>query len=661
MPSAQYAFCRPIGTTPRLFEWTYLGLWLAAALSCGVAQAQTPVKAPAGTFTNPAAVTASIERIEPPSWWVGMRSPKLQLMVHGNNVATYTPSVNHPGVVLQTVTRTSNANFLFIDLEIAANTQAGDVILTFSRGAERLTRSYPLQAREANSANRVGFTSADVILNLMPDRFANGDPSNDNIPGFGDPVNRADFDSARHGGDIAGLSAHLDYIAGMGYTMLWPTPLTESRQPTGSYHGYAATDTYQIDPRFGTNADYKRLVATAKQKGMGVLMDVVLNHIGSGHWWMRDLPTPDWVTQGGKFVATNHARTTAADPYAADVDKRSFTQGWFVSSMPDLNQQNPHVATYLTQHAIWWVEFAGLSGLRVDTFGYSDHTFLSEWSRRLSEEYPRMNMVGEEWSNNPAVVAYWQRGKANANGYVSHMPSMMDFPLHDTLRKALTQKEDWGSGLSTLYERMVDDLAYPSPNNLVTFEGNHDISRLYSVLGEDLDLYKMALVHVATMRGIAQMYYGTEVLMTSTTAGEHGPARQGFLGGWAGDAVNARTGQGLSDRQKEAQAFVKKLLNWRKAQPAVHTGKLMHFAPDAGSYVYFRTAQGRVGDQRQAPPAQVMVVLNKNKTPKTLETARFAQALGERRAATDVLTGQQHDLSSVVVVPARGVLVLETR
>jgi glycosidase len=594
---------------------------------------------------------AAIERVEPPSWWVGMKNDKLELLVHGADIASFQPQLHHPGVRIVAVKRVANPNYLFLDLSLARSARAGKFDIVFRRGVERITQPYELLARAPGSATRASFGNADVILNLMPDRFANGDPANDNLAGYPDRADRKDIDAGRHGGDIAGIVGHLDYFAAMGYTALWPTPLTDSRQDRYSYHGYAATDTYKIDPRYGSNDDYKRMVALARQKGIGVIMDVVLNHIGSNHWWMKDLPASDWLGYDNRFVPTFHARTTASDPYAAQSDKRNYTQGWFELNMPDVNQNNPLVATYQIQNAIWWIEYAGLYGIRVDTYGYSDHAFLTEWSRRVLQEYPTLNMVGEEWSTNPLVVSYWQRGKKNPNGYVNSMPSMMDYPLADTLRKALVAEDTLHTGLTDLYERLNDDVAYPDPGNLVLFEGNHDISRLYSMLDEDLDLYKMAIAYVLTMRGIPQFYYGTEVLMTSPKVRADGPTRQDFPGGWDGDTVNAFTGEGLGAKQKEAQAFVRKLLNWRKTQPLVHKGKLMHFAPEQGTYVYFRYA----GAQR------LMVVLNKNKHTSLLATARFAEILPPHASGVDVITGNTFDLSTTLAVPARSVLVLEVR
>ncbi len=596
------------------------------------------------------AADTKIERIEPAFWWVGMKSEKLQLMVHGSDIAELSPQLSYPGVSVESVTRVANKNYLFVDLRIKPDTAAGKFELVFTRGALTIRYPYELLAREKNSVNRVGFNSSDAILLIVPDRFANGDAANDRVAGFPDKLDRCN-PSARHGGDIQGIIDHLDYIAAMGYTELWPTPLVENNQPDYSYHGYAATDTYKIDARFGSNADYKRMVAIARQKGIGVIQDIVLNHIGSSHWWMKDMPMKDWLSYDGKYVPTYHARTAVNDPYASKEDKKNFVAGWFSKNMPDMNQKNALVATYQIQNTIWWIEYAGLSGIRADTYGYSDSAFLTEWSRRVMDEYPHFNIVGEEWSANPVVVSYWQRGKKNHDGYVSYLPSLMDFPLNESLRNALVADEDWNGGLKALYEKLANDYLYPDPSNLVLFEGNHDMSRLFSALNEDIGLDKMALAYVLTMRGIPQLYYGTEILMTGPKVRDDGAIRNDFPGGWAGDKVNAFTGAGLTAQQKDAQAFLKKLLNWRKSQPVIHSGKVMHYAPDHGTYVYFR----------YDGTSKVMVVLNKNKSAAVLATDRFHEMLTKSSSATDVMTGRRFDLGSTLSVPARSVLILEVK
>lgn len=595
--------------------------------------------------------TSDIERIEPSCWWVGLKSGQLQLMVHGTNIADFEPELNYPDVRIDSVIRVENRNYLFINLTIRGAAHPGNLPLKFKHGSQSVNYAYPLLARTFGSAGRASFSNADVILNLMPDRFANGNPANDNMPGFADPLNRASNEAGRHGGDIQGIIDHLDYIADMGYTMIWPTPLTENNQKNYSYHGYAATDTYKIDARFGSNEDFRRMVSIAKQKGIGVIQDIVLNHIGSEHWWMKDMPMKDWISFDGQFVPTSNAHSVIHDPYASEQDRLGFTAGWFTANMPDMNQKNPLVATYQIQNSIWWVEYAGLAGIRVDTYGYSDTAFLSEWSRRLTEEYPNLNIVGEEWNMNPAIVSYWQRGKTHANGYVSYLPSLMDFPLNDALRNALVSPEGSDTGLNGLFAALGNDSEYPDPGNLVLFEGNHDVSRIYTVFDNDADLVKMALAYVLTAPRIPQLYYGTEVLMGSQKERNDGAARQDFPGGWAGDKVNAFTGVGLSAAQKDMQTYVRQLLNWRKYQPVIHHGKMLHYRPEQGTYTYFRYDSN----------STIMVVLNKNKTATDLATSRFHEMLGAHASAVDVLTGKHVDIRHTVQVPARSALILELK
>ena len=582
----------------------------------------------------------------PPNWWVGMRDPRLQLMVQGPGIGASTPTLDAtPRAKIVGITRGDSPNYLFIDLEIAADASPGDLVFRFARKEGALSLRYPLMSRAPGSAQRRGFDNRDVILNLMPDRFANGDTRNDRVAGYAEGADRNN-PGGRHGGDLRGMRDHLDYIAGMGYTMIWPTPLIENAQLEYSYHGYAATDLYRIDPRYGSNADYRDFVAQARAKGVGVIQDVVPNHIGDGHVWMKDPPTADWITHGGRFTPTRHGRTAIADPYAAQTDRDDFTQGWFAPTMPDLNQRQPLLATYLTQNAIWWIEYAGLSGLRVDTYGYSDTAFLAEWTRRIRAEYPNFSMVGEEWSANPSVVARWQNGWVDGK---PGMPNMMDFPLNETLRIVLTEPESEYAGLRRLYETMVNDRLYAAPGALVAFEGNHDMPRLYSVLGENLDSYKLALVYLATVPRIPQFYYGTEVLMTSTVQRDDAAARRDFPGGWAGDRVNAFTGAGLSPRQAEAQRWLRTLLNWRKTATAVHSGRFLHFVPRDGVYVYFRDD----GAQR------LMVVLGRNDAPVELPLDRFAEGLKGATSGRDALTGAPVAFGATLSVPAHAALVID--
>jgi neopullulanase len=583
----------------------------------------------------------------PPNWWVGMHDARLQLMVQGAGIGASEPTLDdNPRAKIVKITRGDSPNYLFIDLQIAADAKPGELAFRFARKHGDITLRYPLLPRAPGSAQRRGFDNRDVILNLMPDRFANGDPSNDRVAGYAEATDRNN-PGGRHGGDLRGMRDHLDYIAGMGYTMVWPTPLIENAQAEYSYHGYAATDLYRIDPRYGSNAAYRDFVANARSKGIGVIQDIVPNHIGDGHVWMKDPPTADWLTYGGRYDPTRHGRTAIADPYAAQSDRDDFTQGWFAPTMPDLNQRQPLLSTYLAQNAIWWIEYADLSGLRIDTYGYSDTAFLAEWTRRIRAEYPKFSMVGEEWSNNAYVVARWQNGWVDG---APGMPNMMDFPLSETLRTALNEPEnDYAGGLRRLYEAMVNDRLYTAPSALVAFEGNHDMPRLYSVLGENLDAYKLALVYLATVPRIPQFYYGTEVLMTSPTTRDDAATRRDFPGGWAGDSVNAFTGVGLTQKQTEAQTWLRALLNWRKTATAAHSGRFLHYLPRDGVYVYFRD------DDKQ----RLMIVLSRSDKAVELPLDRFAEGLKGATSARNVLTAAPIALNKTMTVPAHAALIFD--
>jgi glycosidase len=605
----------------------------------------------AATASFPARAQApAIDHVEPPFWWAGMHEQRVQLMVHGPAIAEREPALDYPGVRIAQVTRVANRNYLFIDLVVDGKAAPGDVRIDFRGKGEAVGYTYRLLAREPGSSQRHGFDTQDAIYQVMPDRFANGDTKNDSVAGMADKLDRK-LGHGRHGGDIQGMIDHLDYIAGMGFTQLWPTPLVENDMPAASYHGYAATDHYKIDPRYGSNEDYVRLAKEARKHGIGLIQDVVLSHIGKSHWWMKDMPTPDWINHPGQFVPTRHHRTAVQDPYAAKEDADNFTTGWFSPGMPDMNQTNPLVANYLIQNHIWWIEYAGLSGLRIDTFGYSDGAFLTEYTRRLMAEYPKLNMVGEEWSKLPAVVSHWQRGKVNFNGYVSSMPSMMDFPLTEAMRTALSDDNKTNRNrFDGVYETLSQDYLYPDPSRLVLFDANHDMARIYSVVGEDFDRYKMDIAFVMTMPRIPQFYTGDELLMTSATKDrDDNSYRHDFPGGWAGDKVNAFTGAGLTAREREAQAFVKKLVNWRKNSPVIHHGKLMHYGPENNTYVYFRYDGER----------KVMVAFNANDKETVLDAGRFHEMLDGVESGRDVLTGKTYGLKGEIRLPAKSTLILE--
>ena len=597
-----------------------------------------------------AAAASPIDRIDPPSWWIGFENPELTLLIHGRGVGELTPTVRYPGVRLISATPLENPNYLALKLIVEPSALPGSIPIKFTRqGAAVAEYAYPLKQRRAGSRDRKGFDEGDVIYLVMPDRFANGDPTNDHPAGTLDRVDRA-ARGARHGGDLAGVAQHLDYLQAMGFTQLWMTPVLENAQPQYSYHGYSITDHYRVDPRYGTNEDLRALSAAARERGIGLVGDVVVNHIGSGHWWMRDPPSPTWINGDGSS-RTNHAHTSVQDPHAAEIDRQRFTRGWFSPTMPDLNTTNPWLATYLIENALWWIEYADLSGLRMDTYSYSDKRFMADFTGRVMAEYPQFNIVGEEWRNDPAMTSYWQRGKQNVDGYASQLPSLMDFPVMSALLAALTEPETGQTGLTSLYEKLGDDFLYPNPSNLIVFADNHDTERLFTLVGHDYSLWRIAVTVVATTRGIPEFTYGTEILMANTPPRDDGDIRRDFPGGWVGDAIDAFTGQGLGAEPRAAQAYVRALLNWRKSSRAARFGNLKQYAPDNGVYVYFR----HLGTD------SVMVAVNKGAEPAHLDLARFRESLARGAPARDAITGAAVTLLDELTLEPRSVRVLEIR
>jgi glycosidase len=595
------------------------------------------------------ATNAGIERVEPPFWWQGFKETELQLLVHGETISELRPSVDYAGIEVTRVERGDSPNYLFVYLDIGPSASAGTFDILFTGEERTLSYTYELLEKNPNADYTKAFSAADAIYLITPDRFANGDPDNDSVDGYDDALNRAD-DYGRHGGDIKGVLKHLDYIASMGFTQIWLNPILENAVSRASYHGYSTTNYYKVDPRFGSNEGYKDFVAAARQQGIGVIMDLIVNHAGSGHWWSGDLPTSDWYNLPNSKTVTSHARTTNQDPYASTFDKAAHADGWFVPTMPDLNQKNPLLADYLVQNALWWIEYVGLSGIRQDTYPYPDKHFMSEWTRRILDEYPHFNIVGEEWSPSPAITAYWQRGKNNHDGYESSLPSVMDFPLQIVMRQSLTDPEKpWGSVWTPVYEMLGHDFLYPDPFNLMIFPDNHDMSRIYTQLDEDYDLYRMAMVFYLTMRGIPQIFYGTEILMSHPGTESHGALRMDFPGGWANDKKNAFTGEGLSALQREAQAFVRKLLNWRKEKAVIHDSKLMQFTPIGNVFAYFRYDDDDT----------VMVVFNRGDDKAVIATDRFRERLAPDATAKDVITGDTFDLAASLKIAPRTVLLLE--
>ena len=602
------------------------------------------------SFSTPI-LSQKITRMEPPNWWVGMKNTEVQLLVYGNKVSDFHPFIDYPNVRIEQVIKVQNPNYLFINLKVSEEAQAGTVKIQFSKnGKVKETYDWPLWQREKNATEQKGFDNSDVLYLITPDRFANGDVKNDELKGLQEKLNR-DIKGGRHGGDIKGILQHLDYIKEMGFSAIWLNPLLENDMKEYSYHGYSTTDFYKVDARFGTNEDYRQLAKAADEKGIKLIMDMIVNHCGLDHWWMKDPPMEDWINTWPTYTQTNHRKSVLQDPYVSELDKKIFTDGWFVPTMPDLNQRNPFMATYLTQNGIWWVEYLGLAGIRMDTYPYPDMDYMTEWTQKIMEEYPNFNIVGEEWYQIPTIVAYWQQDKENPNGYTSSLKSLMDFPVQVTMVEALVAEETWSGGWIDLYEMIAQDFVYANPYDLVVFPDNHDMSRIFTQVNEDYGLFQLAIAFVMTTRGIPQIYYGTEILMDNSGTTDHGIIRSDFPGGWAGDKVNAFTGKGLTDRQKDAQNFLKKLLHWRQKMPAVHHGKMLHFIPEGGVYVYFRYND----DQK------VMVILNKNTTTTHLELDRFKEMLDGVSEGTDVLSGKTYKMKQTIELPDKAPLILELR
>jgi neopullulanase len=595
--------------------------------------------------------SAVIERIDPPSWWIGFKEPTVELLVHGKEVGSLVPELTYPGVEIASFGSLKNNNYLSITLKIAPTATPGSVPIVFRRdGVEVARQAYELAARRTGSRDRRGFDGSDVIYLAMADRFANGDPGNDHAAGTRDHVDRHEG-GARHGGDLAGLTAHVDFLERMGYTQLWLTPVLENDMPSYSYHGYAITDHYRVDPRYGTNADLRTLAARAREHHIGLIADIVVNHIGSAHWWMRDLPEPDWLSGDGLRTPTNHMHHSIPDPHAAPSDRATFIDGWFSTDMPDLHPMNPHLGNYLVQNALWWIEYADLDGLRMDTYPYSDARYMADYTRRVLAEYPHLNIVGEEFDGDVGLLAYWQAGHTNPDGYASNLPSLMDFPLREGILAALAGHAADGNDFFPLYRVLTDDFLYPHPENLVVLVDNHDTDRIYTVLKHDDALWRMAMAIVATTRGIPQILYGTEVLMANTRLGNDGDRRRDFPGGFPGDTSNGFTGEGLPKTSLEAERYLARLLTWRRTATAVQSGTLTHYAPSHRQYVYFRRDANET----------VMVALNKNDHATTLALAPLRETLGEARVGHDVMADRDVALDDTLTLPAHSATIIDIR
>lgn len=589
-----------------------------------------------------------IKTLEPAFWWAGMKNPELQVLVYGDKIADSEVSVTAKNSKLKEVVKLENPNYLLLYFDVsAAQPEKFDIV--FTQGKQKKVFPYEIKKRKEGSADRVGFNASDVLYLIMPDRFANGDQTNDVVKGMRyTSVDRTDS-FARHGGDFKGIANHLDYIDQLGVTAIWLNPVLENDMSEGSYHGYAATDYYRVDRRFGTNQDYADLIDKAHAKGLKVVMDMIFNHCGSEHFFFKDRPTKDWFNFPDGYVQTTYKTTTQFDPYSSNYDKKISEDGWFVESMPDLNQRNPHVAKYLIQNSIWWIEYSGIDGIRQDTHPYADYDMMARWCKEVTEEYPDFNIVGEVWYGNNVAVSYWQKDSKLAYPRNSNLRTVMDFPLMNAMEKAFDEETgDWDSGLNRLYDYLSQDIVYQDPMSLLTFLDNHDTSRFYKKDTTNTTRIKQALTFLLTTRGIPQIYYGTEILMPADKADGDGNLRNDFPGGWAGDYKNAFTAQGRSARQNEVFDFCCKLLNWRRGNEVIAKGSLKHFVIQKGVYVYERKYNGK----------SVVVFLNGTSEDKTIDLTPYTEVLPKNQSK-DIISEKIINLDKSLTLSARQILLLE--
>lgn len=603
-----------------------------------------------------AAATATmpriVEKVEPPYWWTGMRNDTLQLMVSGPGVADATVQTSYPGVSVLKDVRLDSPDYKILYLKIDDNANPGDMPITFSLNGKRQTVDYSLRARAKRGEEHEGFTAADVLYLLMPDRFAQGKAA------AADPYAGLEYKAqpdrknpnARHGGNIQGIIDHLDYLQDLGVTAIWVCPVLENDMPGGSYHGYATTDYYRVDPRFGTNDEWNLLIAEANKRGMKVVMDMIFNHSGLNHPWLKNLPSKDWFNHPEGDVMTNFRLSTVHDPYVSDYDKDATVNGWFVKSMPDLNQRNPHLMRYLIQNSIWWVESSGINGIRMDTYPYADADGMASWIDAVMEEYPNFNIVGECWYDNEASSAFWQKGN-KINPQDPRLPSVMDFRLVTQGHKYFDEPTTPWSGLNGLYDHLSLDFLFPDPQKILTFLDNHDTDRFLLKEPENLDVWRQAITFLLTSRGIPQLYYGTELLMNGSKEGSDGYIRLDFPGGFEGDTVDAFTAEGRTPLQNEAWDYLSSLLKWRrdKANDVIAKGTLRHFMPINKAYVYER----RLGDN------QVVVMINGTDEPLELDMARYAEILPAGSKMHRSLGGEDVEIADTLTLEPRQTLVLQ--
>ena len=593
-----------------------------------------------------------VTRVEPLSWWTGMKTD-LQLLIQGEAISGYEVSIKGgKGISVKEIHKADSPNYLFVDVRIDASAKPGTYYIVFTKGEESFKYPYEIAARREGSAERLSFTTKDLIYLIMPDRFVDGDESLEAVPRNMESVDKEAF-FGRHGGDIAGIRSQLDYMADLGVTAIWNTPLLEDNEPASSYHGYACSDYYHIDRRFGTNEDYRSLVADCHGKGIKMIMDIVTNHCGAAHWWMADLPFKDWIHVWPEYTHSNCAFSAQNDPYCSDLDKANMEGGWFDTSMPDMNLDNPYVLQYFKQWAVWWIEYADLDGLRVDTYPYNEKYPMSEWCKSVRAEYPNLNIVGEVWTCNVPQLAYWQDGNPNRDGFNSNLPCIMDFPLQAAICQGMPRDTvHWDEGMVKIYDAVANDLYYHDMSNMMIFPGNHDTDRIADVLNRSVPRQKIVMALMATLRGIPQLFYADELMGVSRDRSQgHGGLRIDFPLDWQKDPVAV-----------EVHDYTKALFNWRKTATAVHNGQTIHFLRRDNTYAYFRYNEDEV----------VFVFVNNSRRNEIIPWADYAEFTVEgaaRRGAgapalvsgQNVVTGETVDFSAPVKVGPRSALVVDFR
>ena len=609
-----------------------------------------------------------IDKIEPANWFVGMKDASLQLMVYGQGIKTAEVTTDYPGVKIDSLVRLDSPNYLLVYMNVK-DAQPGTMNLLFQQGKQKKKVAYELKVREKKGEERVGFSNADVLYMLMPDRFASGRSDNDQIKGMRPYKNDRSEPSLRHGGDLEGIRQHLDYFKELGVTALWFTPVLENNSPDNglfsTYHGYATTDYYRVAPRFGSNEEYRRLCDEAHEKGLKIVMDMIFNHSGFEHPWVKDMPTKDWLntpewlkgtnlddqtqmTVGDHYLQTSYKLTPVVDPYASKVDMRETVDGWFVPTMPDLNQRLTWVMDYLIQNSIWWIETVGIDGIRMDTYPYADADGMARWMKRIHLEYPHFNTVGETWVTEPAYTAAWQKDSKLSNRN-SYLPTVMDFAFYDRINQAKHEEtDDWWKGFNRIYNSLVYDYLYPNPSSVMAFLDNHDTDRFLGN-GKDSTALKQALALLLTINRIPQLYYGTEILMNGTKEKTDGNVRQDFPGGFPGDSKNAFTREGRTKAENAMFDWLSRLLHWRQGNEVITKGSQTQFIPYKGIYVIARQYQGKT----------VLTILNGKRSQATMAVEHYSEAIGNHTQAKDVLTGTTYQLSKDLVLQPRQVLVLE--